>query len=125
MATTLTANWANTPIDVVLIILKLVEKHNYKFHVNRILRIDSIPHYDQEAKMCIRLRSTPPISFNKYISRGILNHYERLTLNLIELKYTLTKRKIISGDSNIKPSKLKYKYCKQVQERNQKYALYR
>ena len=128
MSTTiLKADWGVLPQDVVDQILELLDKYNREFHINRIIRIDQIQRWaitpgvalEQSAPLWVRtMRNAPPVSYTKYISRGALNHYDCLLTTLRLVKQALIKRKIISGDSNIKPSKLKYKYCKQIQEKN-------
>ena len=126
----LKANWKMLPPDCVNIILDILDKYNFEFYVNRYLRVDKLPHslatlINRPQTVAIenklqRLPYTPPISWNKYIDPGVCLHLTTLTHNLKTIFQELQKRKHISVDSNIKPSKMRFKYIKNSQAKTTK-----
>ena len=125
----LTANWVMLPPEVVDIILDLLKQINFEFYVNNFIRIDtilnvvdSVEHrtdgmgywehrYEKTVK---RFVGTPPVKNNKYITKGVIAHKQSLPNTLKYIAYELENRKQKSVDGNIKPTKLRCKYVKNI-----------
>jgi len=126
----LKANWKMLPPDIVNVILDILEQYNYQFYSNMFARIDELPNYTLESRVCKvqgvihgckvwrRLIGTPPVPTNKYITDQVVAHKQSLPYNLEYITHELEKRKHKSVDGNIKPSKLKFKYIKKVVTHN-------
>ena len=105
----LTANWSILPPDVVDIILDLLKQINFEFHTHNFQRIDKIPN--------MRFVGTPPqFWISKHITKAVIAHKQSLPKTLEYIATELEKRKQKSVDGNIKPSKMKCKYVKNIAE---------
>jgi len=127
----LTANWAMLPPDVVDIILDLLKQINFEFYVNNFQRIDITRNVVKrcldcwtpqdmrwsrpQIKVVNRFVGTPPCVDKKYITKEILQHKQTLPYAIKEISNELEKRKQKSVDGNIKPSKMRCKYIKNIQ----------
>jgi len=126
----LTANWSILPPDVVDIILDLLKQINFEFHTHNFQRIDKIPnviqnfdtHTDRFGQNWThtnyylkRIAGSPPQFYvSKYLTKPVKAHKQSLPNTLKYIAQELEKRKQKSVDSNIKPSKMKYKYVKNI-----------
>ena len=122
---TLKPNWKRLPPDVVNLILDILEKYNIEFYTNLHIRIDTITntsilttHHDGWTSMerkWYRFIGTPPVDVNnKYVTTEMVLHTQSLPFSIKYIVKELEKRNLMSLDGNIKPSKMKCKYIKNI-----------
>ena len=121
----LVANWKMLPPDIVNIILQFVEQYNFEWYCNNFIRIDKItnsyiktthtPHFTSRERITVRYVGTPPVdTSSKFITPEVVLHKQSLPFSLTYIAQELEKRKQKSVDGNIKPSKMKCKYVKNI-----------